>query len=118
MDCEYEMSDKFWKAIERKVARIFGTTRIGTREGGPAPDLENSWIVGEVCCHRIPQWILDELAQAERRPTDRDKIRLLVIHHKGKKLDDALVVMRLWQFQDWFLNEGKMIELKEEMILQ
>ncbi|MGH7770942.1 MAG: hypothetical protein ACREQA_01750 [Candidatus Binatia bacterium] len=96
------MPDKFWKAIERKVARMFGTERIGTREGGQAPDWENSWTVGEVCCHEVPKWVLRELAQAERRPTDRPKLRLLVIHEKGKALDQALVVTRLGQFREWF----------------
>ena len=41
------MPDRYWKAIERKVARLFGTRRIGTREGGPAPDWENEWTVGK-----------------------------------------------------------------------
>ena len=98
------MADKFWKAIERRVARLFGTTRIGTREGGPAPDFENSWTVGEVVCHEVPKWILDELAQAERRQTDRPKLRLLVIHEKGQGLGEALVVMRLGEFRDRFLG--------------
>jgi hypothetical protein len=99
------MPDKFWKAIERRVARMFGTERIGTREGGQAPDWENDWTVGEVVCHPIPAWILKELAQAERRRTDHDKLRLLVIHEKGQDLDEALVVMRLGQFTDWFLGD-------------
>ena len=100
------MPDRYWKAIERKVARLFGTRRIGTREGGPAPDWENDWTVGEVVCHPIPEWILEELAQAERRVTDRQKLRLLVIHEKGQDLDKALVVMRLGRFKDWFLGNG------------
>ena len=99
------MSNTYWKAIERRVARLFGTERIGTREGGPAPDWENEWTVGEVVCHPIPEWILAELAQAERRVTDREKLRLLVIHEKGQELDKALVVMRLGQFRERFIRE-------------
>ena len=102
------MPNTYWKAIERRVARLFGTERIGTREGGPAPDWENEWTVGEVVCHSIPEWILGEMAQAERRPTDRPKLRLLVIHEKGQDLDCALVVMRLGQFRDWFLGDSRM----------
>ena len=71
------MPNTYWKTIERRVAGIFGATRIGTREGGPAPDWESDWTVGEVVCHEVPRWILDEMAQAERRVTDRDKLRLL-----------------------------------------
>ncbi len=100
------MPNTYWKTIERRIARLFGTRRIGTREGGPAPDWENEWTVGEVVCHPIPEWILEELAQAERRVTERLKLRLLVIHEKGQDLDNALVVMRLGQFKDWFLGNG------------
>lgn len=98
------MPNSYWKNIERRIARLFGTERIGTREGGPAPDFENSWVVGEVVCHLIPEWILEELAQAEGRKTDREKLKLLVIHEKGQALDEALVVMRLGQFREWFLS--------------
>jgi len=55
---------------------------------------------GKVVCHEIPKWILEELGQAERRPTDRDKLRLLLIHEKGEDLGKALVVTRLGQFGD------------------
>ena len=100
------MPDTYWKSIERRVARLFGTQRIGTREGGPAPDAENSWAVVEVVCHPVPKWILAELAQSERRETDRSKLRLLVIHEKGDDLNDALVVMRLHGFSEWFLDKN------------
>ena len=102
----YYVPNTYWKSIERRIARIFGTQRIGTREGSPAPDFENSWVVGEVVCHTVPRWIIDELAQAERRQADRPKLRLLVIHEKGEDLDKAYVVTRLGDFGDWFLGEG------------
>ena len=108
------MPNAYWKNIERRIARMFGTRRIGTREGGPAPDFENSWVVGEVVCHAVPRWILEELAQAERRVTERPKLRLLVIHEKGQDLDNALVVMRLSQFRDWFLADGLHAEREAE----
>jgi len=96
---------------------MFGTRRIGTREGGPAPDFENSWVVGEVVCHAIPEWILAELAQAERRQADRPKLRLLAIHKKGDDLDNALVVMRLSQFRDWFPeNEDSQNQAQAEIV--
>ena len=100
------MANTYWKSIERRIARLFGTQRIGTREGGPAPDFENSWVVGEVVCRDVPKWILAELAQAERRVTNRPKLRLLVVHEKGQALDAALVVMRLSQFREWSLSPG------------
>lgn len=70
------MPNTYWKVIARRVARLFGTERIGVREGGPAPDFENTWVVGEVVCHPVPRWLLRELAQTERRPTDLPKLRL------------------------------------------
>ena len=90
--------DKYWKQIERRVARMFGTARIGST-GWESADFENGEVVGEVVCHEIPKWILKELAQAERQETDRPKLRLLVIHEKGQRLKEALVVMRLKQFR-------------------
>ncbi len=110
------MPNTYWKSIERRIARMFGSRRIGTREGGPAPDFENSWVVGEVVCHPVPKWILTELAQAERRQTDRPKLRLLVIHEKGQPLEAALVVMRMGQFTEWFLrtNEQGKVKLRTD----
>ena len=99
------MPNSYWKSVERRVARIFGTKRIGTREGGPAPDWESETTVGEVVCHDVPKWLTEELAQAERRVTDRPKLRLLVVHEKGQALNKALVVMRLGQFREWFVEE-------------
>ncbi len=96
------MPNTYWKSIERRIARLFGAERIGTREGGPAPDFENRWVISEVVCHPIPRWILGELAQAEARPTNRPKLRLLVIHEKGQNLDNALVVTRLAQLWSGF----------------
>ncbi len=84
---------------------MFGTERIGTREGGPAPDWESETTVGEVVCHDLPKWLTEELAQAERRLTDRPKLRLLVVHETGQDLDKALVVMRLHQFRKWFVEK-------------
>ena len=106
------MPNTYWKSIERRIARMFSTRRIGTREGGPAPDFENGWVVGEVICHPVPKWILVELAQAERRQTDRPKLRLLVIHEKGQPLEAALVVMRLEQFTEWFLSTNELGKVK------
>ncbi len=108
------MPNTYWKTIERRIARIFDTERIGTREGGPAPDWENEWTVGEVVCHPIPEWILKELVQAERKVTERPKLRLLVIHEKGQDLDNSLVVMRLSQFRDWFLADESHAEIEAE----
>ncbi len=111
------MPNTYWKSIERRIARMFGTRRIGTREGGPAPDFENGWVVGEVVCHPVPKWILAELAQAERRQSDHPKLRLLVIHEKGDDLDNALVVMRLSQFRDRFLeNEDSQNQAQAEIV--
>ena len=111
------MPNTYWKSIERRIARLFGTHRIGTREGGQATDWESSWTVGEVVCHEIPKWVLAELAQSERRQTDCPKLRLLIIHEKGQDLDQALVILRLGQFRDWFLgNESINHKAQREIV--
>jgi len=49
---------------------------------------------------------------AERRQADGPKLRLLVIHEKGDDLDNALVVMRLEQFTEWFLSMNELGKVK------
>lgn len=100
------MADKFWKAVERRIAKLFGTERIGAKNGDCQPDFVNDWLVGEVVCHDVPKWIRAEHSQAIFRAevisqTD-NKLPILVIHEKGEDASTDLVVLRLTDFVDWF----------------
>ena len=109
------MADKFWKAVERRIAKLFGTERIGAKNGNCQPDFINDWLVGEVVCHAVPKWIRAEHRQAIDRvekyrtqaSTEGDKqfvdrLPILVIHEKGEDASTDLVVLRLTDFVDWF----------------
>jgi hypothetical protein len=108
------MADKFWKAVERRIAKLFGTERIGAKNGNCQPDFINDWLVGEVVCHAVPKWIRAEHEQAIRRVREVkatssldgreyvEKLPILVIHEKGEDASTDLVVLRLSDFVDWF----------------
>jgi hypothetical protein len=98
------MADKFWKAVERRIAKLFGTERIGAKNGNCQPDFINEWLVGEVVCHAVPKWVRDEHRQALDRAAMfvNEKLPILVIHEKGEDASTDLVVLRLSDFVDWF----------------
>jgi hypothetical protein len=99
------LADKFWKAVERRIAKLFGTERIGAKNGNCQPDFINDWLVGEVVCHAVPKWIRAEHKQALDRAyllVDQDRLPILVIHEKGGSNDDDLVVLKLNDFTAWF----------------
>jgi len=58
------MADKFWKAKERRILRLFGLTRIGGT-GHKNPDGRGDNVAIEIFTHAIPDWLAKEFAQAE-----------------------------------------------------
>jgi hypothetical protein len=98
------MADKFWKAVERRIAKLFGTDRIGAKNGNCQPDFINDWLVGEVVCHAVPKWIRAEHKQAIDRAEllQNTFLPILVIHEKGEDASTDLVVLKLTDFVDWF----------------
>jgi hypothetical protein len=100
------MADKFWKAVERRIAKLFGTERIGAKNGNCQPDAINDWLTVEVACHAVPKWVRAELQQAIDAAVVLDQIRphlpIFVVHEKGEDASTDLVVLRLTDFVDWF----------------
>jgi hypothetical protein len=98
------MADKFWKAVERRIAKTFGTERIGAKNGNNQPDFVNEWLVGEVVCHDVPKWIRQEHKQALDRVAIENGFRLpiLVVHEKHESNDGDLVILKLIDFVEWF----------------
>ncbi len=97
------MSDKTWKQAEREVAQRIGGVRTANHALGlKTPDCESDWLSVEVK-HRkaLPGWLLDALAQA-RTNASAGKLSVAVLHQAGQRYDDALVVLRLSDFIDWF----------------
>ena len=66
------MSDKRWKATERRIAALLGGRRVPVsgRGRGDAPDIAHPWLALEVKDRAtLPAWLLDALDQAERSAT-------------------------------------------------
>jgi hypothetical protein len=113
------MADKFWKAVERRIAKLFGTERIGAKNGNCQPDAINDWLTIEVVCHAIPKWVRAEHKQAIDAAWQTDKLPILVIHEKGESESTDLVVLRLSDFVDWFgsIRPGELKDDDSDMIL-
>ena len=99
------MTDKTWKATERKLASRLGGKRVPItgRIRGSAPDIEHSWLSLEVK-HRkqLPAWIYDAIDQAVKSNTG-EQLPTVILHECGKRHDDDLVVLRLQDFEKWFV---------------
>ena len=106
--------DKLWKAAERKFATMLGGERkpINGREGS---DIEHRWLSPEVKVRSasIPRYILDWITQAVRGAlVDQKKSRsahlgVVIWHQKGAPYDEAIVMLRLSDFMDWFVGEAE-----------
>jgi hypothetical protein len=119
MGTEDNMGDKAWKAWERTVAAVFGGKRRGAYTGSGGNNSGKTDII-------VPGWaieckllgrpgfqdLLDASRQAESNRECATDIPVAVVKRKGDPVGDALVVMRLEEFREWFINRGG--ELEEE----
>ena len=87
-------------AYEKRFEKIFKATRIVDQSGGSC-DLINSHLAIEIFQKPIPEYLWEELRQAVRCAGRR--LPIAVWREKGKKDKDALVIMRLQDFEDWYL---------------
>ena len=102
------MTDKRWKATERRIAALLGGRRVPVsgRGRGDQPDIAHPWLSLEVKDRAsLPAWLLDALDQAERSATPA-QLPVAVLHRAGDRHDHALVVLRLADFVDWFAEAG------------
>jgi len=92
-----------WKEAERQIARRVGGARISNHALGlRTPDVESSWLSVEVKHRkRLPVLITGALAQARRNAT-AGKLAVAVLHEEGQRYDDAVVMVRLGDWVDWF----------------
>ena len=102
------MGDKSWKAWERTVAKWFGGERRGPdvrgKRGGKTDIIADGWAVE---CKLLGRPAFSDLLaacrQAETNGNDLE-IPVAVVKKKSARQEDALVVMRLPVFADWFLS--------------
>ena len=94
-----------WKHVERKIAALLGGERVPItgRQRGSAPDIEHPWLSLEVK-HRtsLPSWLLDAHDQAVKSKRSESHLPVVVIHPKGKRYEESLVVLNFADFVEWF----------------
>jgi GAF domain-containing protein len=95
------MADKTWKAVERQIARRLGGQRVGVT-GRSTADVIGAWFVAEIKYRKtLPQWLKDALAQARAAANDQ-QLPIAVLHESGQRFSDAIIMLRLADFEDWF----------------
>lgn len=99
------MSDKSWKAFERRMAKDAGTERIpvtGERNGA---DARNSLFCFQFKLRRsLPGWLWDWLGGIVASAERGGKVGVLVLKKPRQKDAEALVVLR---WQDWIDLHGE-----------
>ena len=106
------MTDAAWKAFERRIADVFGGQRRGAYTGNGRQGKSDIIVPGwGVECKLLSrpnfQQLLDAARQAESNRECPADIPVAVVKRKGDHDTNALVVMRLEQFQEYFINERK-----------
>jgi len=95
------MPDATWKAFERWVAGVLGGVRIGN-SGRDTVDVGHHWLAPECKVRKgIPQWLKKAVKQAENNAPD-GTLPIVVLHQKGDRLLDSLVILRLDAFMERF----------------
>ncbi len=99
------MTDRAWKACERRVAELLGGRRVPVtgRQRGDAPDVSHPWLSIE-CKHRraLPAWIADALDQAAAASDGGERLPVAILHEAGQRHGRDVVLIRLADFRDWF----------------
>ncbi len=107
------MSDKSWKAWERRLASWFpNAARRGAytgngRQGKPDLICPGWSIECKLLARAGYQDLLDAAKQAEDNRERTDDIPVAVVKRKGDLDKDALVVMRLEVFAEFFVNQAE-----------
>lgn len=95
------MGDTAWKRAERRVAKVVGGVRV-PRTGKEGPDVVGDDVVVEVKYRqRLPRWLMVAVEKVERN--SQGKFPCLVLVEKGKRVENALVVLRM---KDWKRMRG------------
>lgn len=104
------MTDKAWKATERKIASILGGRRVPItgRQRGDVPDVAHDWLAIEIKHkQKLPDWVKDALDQAIASNPTGSKLPVAILHESGERFDQAMVVIKLGDFVDWFVSRSE-----------
>lgn len=110
---------KTWKSAEAKVLSFWGAKRRGAHTGFGAsgkgfPDNDDNlkgWSI-EIKHLKRPKFslILGAVDQARANRINSGDIPVAVIHREGDEYRDSLVVMKLSDFQSFFINTQEVTE--------
>jgi len=95
-----KMPGRKWRFYENRMLRKFFNTerRLQEVQSGGGCDGHSDKYAIELAQHSIPEWIKQELGQAENDCGDGKLLPIAVIREKHKKDEDAFVIMRLSTF--------------------
>ena len=104
------MTDKSWKAFERRICRMFGGERRGAdyrdELGGKNDCVDSPGFSIELKLLKRPtyQQMFDACVQAENNCRSIIDIPIAIVkkNRQGLKDEDALVIMRLKTFREFF----------------
>ena len=101
------MPDAAWKAWERRVAALFGGRRRGAdtgdaRRGGRSDVIAPGWSIEVKLLGRPGYADLLESARQAEQAAGPAELPIAVVKRKRAHDEDALVVLRLPVFLDWF----------------
>jgi len=104
------MTDKSWKAFERRICKLFGGERRGAdyadQSGGKSDCINTNGFNIELKLLKRPtyQQMFDACVQAENSTKSIIDIPIAIVkkNKQGLKDKDALVIMRLETFLDFF----------------
>jgi len=100
------MNSQCWKNSERKVAEYLGGERVsrGDNFGESDTDVRHKAFSIEVKERKkVSQFLIDIVKQADQY-NDGSKLSIGVLHEKGKRHDNDLVLVRLKDFADYYGN--------------
>lgn len=102
------MGDAAWKAFERRVARIFGGVRRGCDvrgpDGGKSDVIAPGWAIECKLLSRPGYADLLAAASQAEAAAKPDEIPVAIVKKKRADDVDALVVLRLETFCEWFVG--------------
>ena len=95
---------KQWKAVELALCRLFGGERSGP-EGKEGCDCKGTAPFGIQVKHgkQIPKTIQKFMEQTVR-DCPPGQLPTLLMHAYGQSIEETLVVFRLGDYREWFLN--------------
>jgi len=97
------MSDRLWKSVERKLAKLLGGKRVPVHStDGIKCDIScPAWSVEVKERKRLPVLLKDTMAQAKRN-CEPGKLAIAVFHEKGKQHDTDIVCCSLADWISWY----------------